>query len=46
MKATASAAARVAAGDALAGTLPAAVAGLGGFALRLMIMKHSGMIVA
>jgi RNA polymerase sigma factor (sigma-70 family) len=43
-KATAAAAARVSAGQALAGAAPAAVAGLAGFTLRAMIMRQTWMI--
>ena len=43
-KATAAAAARISAGEALAGTVPAAVAGMAGFILRRMIMRQYWMI--
>jgi len=43
-KGTAAAAARISAGEALAGAVPAAVAGLVGFTLRGMVVKQSWMI--
>jgi predicted DNA-binding protein (UPF0251 family) len=43
-KGTAATASRISAGEALAGAVPAAVAGLAGFHLRSMLMRQSGMI--